>query len=102
MADIGYYSVLISLFLSAYCGLMSIIGIKSRRSDMIASAENAAVAVFVFLTLAAAAMIYALVTRDFQIEYVARYTSRSLPLVYTLAAFYAGQEGSLLFWGCTQ
>jgi cytochrome c-type biogenesis protein CcmF len=99
MTEIGYYSILISLFLSAYCGIMSIIGIKRRRSDMIASAENAAVSVFLFLTLAAAAMIYALVTRDFQIEYVARYTNRSLPLVYTLTAFYAGQEGSLLFWG---
>ena len=38
-------------------------------------------------------------TRNFQIEYVARYTSRSLSLIYTLTAFYAGQEGSLLFWG---
>ncbi len=43
-------------------------------------------------------MIYALITRNFQIEYVARYTSRSLSLLYTLSAFYAGQEGSLLFW----
>jgi len=99
MAEIGYYSILISLFLSAYCGLALIIGIKNRRAEVIASAENAAMAVFVFLTLSAAAMIYALITRDFQIEYVARYTSRSLSLLYTLTAFYAGQEGSLLFWG---
>jgi len=98
MTGIGYYSILISLFLSAYCGLALIIGIKNRRAEVIASAENAAMAVFVFLTLSAAAMIYALITRDFQIEYVARYTSRSLSLLYTLTAFYAGQEGSLLFW----
>ncbi len=98
MTEIGYYSILISLFLSAYCGLALIIGIKNRRAEVIASAENAAMAVLVFLTLSAAAMIYALITRDFQIEYVARYTSRSLSLLYTLTAFYAGQEGSLLFW----
>jgi len=98
MADIGYYSILISLFLSAFCGLALILGIKSRRAEVIASAENAALAVLVFLTLSAAAMVYALVTRNFQIEYVARYTSRSLSLLYTLTAFYAGQEGSLLFW----
>ena len=99
MAEIGYYSILIALFLSAFCGLALIIGIKNRRAEVIASAENAAMAVFVFLTLSAAAMIYALITRNFQIEYVARYTSRSLSLLYTLTAFYAGQEGSLLFWG---
>jgi len=98
MTEIGYYSILIALFFSAYSGLMLIIGIKNRGADVIASAENAAVAVFVFLSVSATAMIYALVTRDFQIEYVARYTSRSLSLLYTLTAFYAGQEGSLLFW----
>lgn len=99
MIEIGYYSILISLFLSAYCGLALILGIKNRRAEVIASAENAAAAVCIFLTLSAAAMIYALVTRNFQVEYVARYTSRSLAAIYTVAAFYAGQEGSLLFWG---
>jgi cytochrome c-type biogenesis protein CcmF len=98
MTEIGYYSILFSLFLSAFCGLALIIGIKNRRAEVIASAENAAMAVFVFLTLSAAAMVYALITRNFQIEYVAKYTSRSLSLLYTLTAFYAGQEGSLLFW----
>ena len=98
MTEIGYYSILIALFLSAFCALALIMGIKNRRAAVIASAENAAMAVFAFLTLSAAAMIYALITRDFQIEYVARYTSRSLSLLYTLTAFYAGQEGSLLFW----
>jgi len=99
MTEIGYYSILIAFFFSAYSGIMLIIGIKNRGNDVIASAENAAMAVLVFLTVSATAMIYALVTRDFQIEYVARYTSRSLSLLYTLTAFYAGQEGSLLFWG---
>jgi cytochrome c-type biogenesis protein CcmF len=99
MTEIGYYSILISSFLSVYCCLTLILGIRNRRAEVIASAENAAIMVFVFLTLSAAAMVYALVTRNFQIEYVARYTSRSLSLLYTLTAFYAGQEGSLLFWG---
>ena len=73
MIEIGYYSILISLFLSAYCGLALIVGIKNRRPEVIASAENAATVVSVFLTLSAAAMVYALVTRNFQVEYVARY-----------------------------
>ena len=40
----------------------------------------------------------ALLKRDFNVAYVASYTSRDLPLVYTLSAFYGGQNGSLLFW----
>jgi cytochrome c-type biogenesis protein CcmF len=99
MTEIGYYSLLVALCMSAYSALTSIFGIKSRKEEVIASSENAAITVFGFLTLAAVAMMYALVTRDFQIEYVWKYTSRSLPMTYTVAAFYAGQKGSLLFWG---
>ena len=46
MTEIGYYSILISLFLSAYCGIALIVGIKNRRAEVIASAENAAISVF--------------------------------------------------------
>ena len=64
MTEIGYYSMLFLLFLSAYCGLALIIGIKNRRHEVIANAENAATAVSVFLTLSAAAVvIYSLIRR---------------------------------------
>jgi cytochrome c-type biogenesis protein CcmF len=99
MIQIGFYSIFIALFLSSYSGLAAVLGIRSRIAGMIASAENAAYAVFGFLTLASVAMVYALITRDFQIAYVSSYTNKGLPMLYTLSAFYAGQKGSLLFWG---
>jgi cytochrome c-type biogenesis protein CcmF len=43
-------------------------------------------------------LVYGFVTRDFSIKYVADHSSRDLPLFYTISAFWAGQEGSLLFW----
>ena len=98
MNEIGFYSIFIALLLSGYSGLTAVAGAKGRRGELITSAENAVMAVFVFLTLAAAAMVYALLTRDFQVEYVWSYSSRSLPWFYTLTAFYAGQKGSLLLW----
>ena len=98
MNQIGYYSILISLFFSGYSVYAAIFGAKRKNKGIIASAENAALVVFGFISLASVALIYALVMRDFRVEYVARYTSRSLPTAYTLAAFYAGQKGSLLFW----
>lgn len=79
--------------------MIAFFGIRGRKGNLVASAENAVYAVFGFLTIASSVLIYALVTRDFQIEYVARYTSNGLPMTYTIAAFYAGQEGSLLLWG---
>ena len=40
----------------------------------------------------------ALVAHDFSFAYVAAHTSRDLPTMYALSAFWGGQEGSLLLW----
>jgi cytochrome c-type biogenesis protein CcmF len=98
MNEIGFYSIFIALLLAGYSSLTAIVGVKSRRGELIASSENAAIAVFAFITLASVAMFYALLTRDFQVEYVWNYSNRSLSWFYTLTAFYAGQKGSLLLW----
>ncbi len=98
MNEIGYYSIFIALLLSGYAGLTAVLGAKGRKGELVTSAEKAVMAVFVFLTLASAAMVYALLARDFQVEYVWSYSNRSLSWFYTLTAFYAGQKGSLLLW----
>ena len=50
------------------------------------------------MVVAAAALLHALVSHDFSLEYVASYSSSTLPLNYTITAFWGGQKGSLLFW----
>lgn len=50
------------------------------------------------LLLCSGVLLYALVTRDFSVKYVAEYTDSVLPMFYTVTAFWAGQDGSLLFW----
>ncbi|KAA0258887.1 heme lyase CcmF/NrfE family subunit [Deferribacter autotrophicus] len=50
-------------------------------------------------TLASVILVYALATSYFKMEYVAQYTDRALPFIYKISAFWAGQAGSLLFWG---
>lgn len=54
--------------------------------------------VFVLFTLASGAHLTALLTDDFRFIYVAGYIERALPWGYKAAAFWAGQEGSLLLW----
>lgn len=51
-----------------------------------------------FTILAAVALLNALVVKDFSVEYVANYSSRSLTGGYLLSALWGGMEGSLLFW----
>ncbi len=53
----------------------------------------------VLITVASALLLVALMQSDFRLEYVASYTERALPTGYKFAAFWAGQQGSLLLWG---
>jgi cytochrome c-type biogenesis protein CcmF len=41
---------------------------------------------------------YQLFTSNFDIDYVARYTSYETPNIFKISALWAGQSGSLLFW----
>ncbi|MBI4530956.1 MAG: heme lyase CcmF/NrfE family subunit, partial [Candidatus Latescibacteria bacterium] len=66
---------------------------------LLQSAVNAANLFFLLLTLTSFTLIYAIVTHDFSIRYVHDHSDRSTPLFYLISALWAGQEGSLLFWG---
>ena len=50
------------------------------------------------LAVASVYLWYLILTHHFQVDYVSRYTSRDLGLGYLISAFWAGQEGSFLFW----
>lgn len=98
MADIGYVALALALAASIYSAIAFLIGAKKGYPVLVASARNGALVVFGLISLAALALFYALVTHDFQLEYVYSHTSRNLPLIYLISAFWAGNEGSLLFW----
>ena len=53
---------------------------------------------FVFVTVAAAALIYGLVSTDFSIKYVAFNTTRATPIYYRITGLWGALEGSLLLW----
>ena len=98
MADIGYIALLLALVASIYSAIAFIYGVRGRHPGLTDSARNSLLAVCGLVSISVAALIYALVTHDFQIEYVASYTSRDLSLTYLLSALWAGNDGSLLFW----
>ena len=53
---------------------------------------------FGFTAVGTLALVSSLFAHDFSLEYVAKYSSRSLSPGYTLGALWGGMEGSLLFW----
>ncbi len=98
MIELGRQAILIGWLIAAYSIVMALAGGWTRRRDFVRSAENGALAVWVAVVIAAGVLLHALVTRDFRLEYVAAYSSSTLPLYYTIASLWGGQKGSLLFW----
>jgi len=78
--------------------LAACVGVLLALTGILRAARICITVIAAMLGLASAALIAALINGDFRIEYVAHYTERALPLGYKLAAFWAGQEGSLLLW----
>ena len=98
MTILGNLALWVALLLSAWAALVGFIGGVKDRADLQHSARNAVFATFGALALAVFSLEWALFHHDFNVEYVAAYTSRNLPIFYTWSALYAGQKGSLLFW----
>ncbi len=98
MGDVGSLALAVAWVLAIYATGMSVAGAQWRRREFVASAEHATLAVWGLAVIAVAALLHALVTHDFNVEYVAHYSSSTLPLHYTIAALWGGQAGSLLFW----
>jgi cytochrome c-type biogenesis protein CcmF len=98
MTDVGSMALMIAWVLCIYSIAMALFGAHTRKRDVIASSEHAALAVWGMVVIAVAALLHALVSRDFNVAYVAEYSSSTLPLQYTIAALWGGQAGSLLFW----
>ena len=98
MADIGYIVLILALVSSVYSVVASIIGSRRGNPQLVASGKRALLAVCVLISIASATLLYSIITHDFQIEYVASYSSRDMPLIYLFSSFWAGNAGSLLFW----
>ncbi len=98
MENLGSVSVLLAFCLAVYAFLSSLIGGLRQRPFLVASARRAVYAIFFLITMAAAVVVYALITSDFRFAYTATHTNRDMPALYKFAAWWGGQEGSLLLW----
>jgi cytochrome c-type biogenesis protein CcmF len=98
MENLGTLAILLAFCFAAYSVVSSVVGKWTRRPFLILSAERAVYAVWALLTLAASLLVYALISGDFRLSYVAEHSNRTMPTVYKFTAWWGGQEGSLLMW----
>ena len=83
-ATLGHSSILLA-FIAALAGIVSpIVAARSGDGRYLSAARAAILAQFVLVTIAASALIYALVTTDFSVKYVAFNTTRATPVYYRI------------------
>jgi len=90
MAEIGRLAVCLALVCAVFSVVASVTGGLRRRMDLVRSGEHAAFAAWGLVLVAIAILLRALLTRDFSLEYVAAYSSITLPTNYTVDALWGG------------
>ena len=98
IATLGHTSVLLALFAAAVGVIAPLLAARCAQARYAAAIRWAIAAQFIFVTLAASALIYGLVVTDFSIRYVAFNTTRATPIYYRITGLWGALEGSLLLW----
>ena len=98
MSDLGHLAILGALLLAGYAVVAALLGRIWRAPELLISARRAVLAVCALLTLASLTLLWAFLSHDFSLRYVAERSSRDMPPQLVAAAFYSGQQGSLLYW----
>jgi cytochrome c-type biogenesis protein CcmF len=98
MPEIGSTAIRFALVIAVLALGAGIYAGVTRRADWTRVSERGVVVVFAFVSVAIAALFSSFATSDFQLQYVAQHSARSMPLAYRMAALWGGQAGSLLLW----
>src|SRR5579875_1855214 len=98
MPLLGQLALALALILAIYSIPANLYGVDRGLPDLVASARHAIWAMCAMVTIAVIVLWTGLLRSDFSLEYVASYSSSTLPVYYKITSLWGGQQGSLLFW----
>jgi cytochrome c-type biogenesis protein CcmF len=94
----GSFSLLLAFVCAVYAFVGGIFAIRTRHPLLVKSTRQAGIAACVLIFLSTLSLEYLLFTDNFSLAYVVQHSNKDLSGFYKVAALWAGQEGSLLFW----
>ncbi len=86
------------MVLSVLLCIFPLWGAHTGNLRLMRAAPSLAIGQFVFVLISFAALIYASLTDDFTVAYVAYHSSSSLPWYYKITSTWGGHEGAILLW----
>ncbi|HEX5057891.1 MAG TPA: heme lyase CcmF/NrfE family subunit, partial [Kofleriaceae bacterium] len=98
IALVGTIALLTAYAVAAWCVAAGIAGNARKSRRLVNSAVYGLYGFAALVGLASALIIYAFVTHDFSIKYVAATSDTTMSTWYKVTAFWGGLDGSLLFW----
>jgi cytochrome c-type biogenesis protein CcmF len=98
MIVLGRLSLTFALIFSLASIVFLALGMRSDRKDLLRNGYYAVYGFFLTTVIAAAVLLQAFLNKDFGFAYVAENSDASLSAFYRTAGFWAGQQGSFLFW----
>ena len=98
VAVVGTVALLLAYALAAWCVAAGVAGNARKSRRLVLSAVWGLYGFFALIGLASALIIYAFVTHDYSIKYIASVSDTTMSLSYKITAFWGGLDGSLLFW----
>lgn len=98
MTILGEIALWIALPVALWGAVVSFVGGRTGRSDLVLSGERTVHVVTFLLIVTSLGIIAAFVGNRYEYLYVANYSNRELDTYFKVAGLWAGQRGSLVFW----
>lgn len=98
LIEIGLGATSLSLVLSIAAIVAVVYALRQGAPSFLYVARHALMLNFLLVTIGCFTIIWAFVTKDFSVLYVAQNSNDKLPLLYRLTALWGAHEGSLMLW----
>ena len=98
LPEVGYAATVAALVLAVYGAVAAALGAGRGHPALIQSSQRAAIAIWVLVTACMLLLVYAFLTFDFSVRYVADNTNRGTPFYYRITALWGALEGSIILW----
>jgi cytochrome c-type biogenesis protein CcmF len=96
--EIGHFALILALSVAVVQGVFPMWGSLTGKSQWITMAKPAAFAQLLFMIISFSCLLYAFLTNDFSVKYVATNSNTQMPTIFRISALWGAHEGSLLLW----
>ncbi|MEI7712076.1 MAG: heme lyase CcmF/NrfE family subunit [Rhodospirillales bacterium] len=98
IVELGHFCLILALFVASIQATVPLIGASRRHLGWMATGRSCAIAGFLLIGSAMAALMHAYVVSDFSVVNVLQNSHTDKPLLYKISGVWGNHEGSMLLW----